>query len=108
MTDEKSKPPPLTVEIAQRMHAVGRDLPEGTKDEVRQRYELMAVEARTAMGERLEQYAASVARLCIEKKHVGCTPPATEGDPGTPCGQCRKQIRYMRSAMKVVSPSPHD
>lgn len=98
----------LTVEMAQRMHSAARDLPESTKDEVRHKYEVMATEARSVMSERLTLYSEAVGRLCIEKKHVGSTPPATEGDPGTPCAQCRKQIRYMRSALKVVAPSSQD
>lgn len=108
MTDAEKKPVTLTVEMAQRMHAVGKDMPESSKDEVRQRYEAMAVEGRAVMSERLARYVESVARLCIEKKHVGATPSAAGGGSGTPCPQCRKQIRYMRSALKVVAPSPND
>lgn len=106
MTDEQKKP--LTVEIAQRMYVAGKALPEDSKDEVRIRYETMAVEARTVIAERLEQYAASVARICVDKKHVGSTPPTREGGLGTPCSQCRKQVRYMKSATKIVAASPGD
>lgn len=98
----------LTVEMAQRMYGVGKDLPEGSKEEVRVRYEAMAVEARAAIAERLEKYAESVSRLCIEKSHVGSTPPAKDGETGTPCGQCRRQIRYMQSATKIVAPTDGD
>lgn len=104
MTGEKKQT--LTVEIAQRMYTTGKGLPEESKDEVRIRYEAMATEARAVIAERLEQYATSVARICIEKKHVGSTPPTKEGDAGTPCPQCRKQVRYMKSATKIVAPSP--
>lgn len=99
---------PLTVEIAQRMYVTGKGMPEESKDDVRIRYEAMAVEARAVIAERLEQYASSVARICVEKKHVGCTPSSKEGDPGTPCPQCRKQVRYMKSATKIVAPSSGD
>lgn len=108
MSHEEKKPVSLTVEMAQRMHAVGKGMPESSNDEVRQRYEAMAVEGRSVMSERLARYVESVARLCIEKRHVGATPPTAEGGAGSPCPQCRKQIRYMRSALKVVAPSPND
>lgn len=106
MTQAEKKP--LTVEMAQRMYSAGKGLPEGSKDEIRERYELMAVEARTVMSERLTQYTETVARLCVEKQHVGSTPPSAPGEAGGPCPQCRKQIRYMRSALKVVAPSASD
>lgn len=97
---------PLTVEMAQRMYASGKNLPEDTKEAIRARYEIMAVEARTVIAERLEQYTTSVARICVEKKHVGSSPPSAEGEAGTPCPQCRKQVRYMKSATKIVAPAP--
>lgn len=106
MTNEQKTP--LTVEIAQRMYGAGNALPEDSKDEVRVRYETMAVEARAVIAERLERYAASVARICVEKKHVGSTPPSREDDVGTPCPQCRQQVRYMKSATKIVATSPGD
>lgn len=106
MTGEQKQP--LTVEIAQRMYVTSRGMPEDSKEDVRARYEAMADEARTVISERLDQYAASVARICVEKKHVGSSPSSKEGDPGTPCSQCRKQVRYMRSATKIVAPAPGD
>lgn len=106
MSEEQKQP--LTVEIAQRMYVTGKGMPEESKDDVRLRYEAMAVEARAVIAERLEQYAASVARICVTKKHFGSTPSAKEGEPGTPCPQCRKQVRYMKSATKIVSPAPGD
>lgn len=96
---------PLTVEMAQRMYSTAKPLPEETKEETRIRYEAMAVEARKVIAERLEQYSASVARICVEKKHVGSTQPSTSGEPGNPCPQCRKQVRYMKSATKIVAPT---
>ena len=107
MTDTNEKQP-LTVEMAQRMYSKGKGLPEESKEEVRARYEAMAVEARTVIAERLEQYATSVARICVEKKHVGSTQPSRIGDTGTPCPQCRKQVRYMKSATKIVAPAAGD
>lgn len=95
---------PLTVEIAQRMYNTGDHLPSTTKDEIRHRYETMADEARTVIAERLEHYADSVARICVDKKHIGSTPGTTETDPGTPCAQCRKQIRYTKMATRIVAP----
>lgn len=102
MTEEKT---PLTVEIAQRMYATGRDLPEYTMQDIRTRYEAMANEARVVITEKLDQYAASVGRICVEKQHVGSKPSTGANTTDTPCGQCRKQIRYMRSAMKIVDPN---
>lgn len=96
------------MEIAQRMYVAGRGMPEESKDEIRTRYEAMAVEARGVIAERLEQYASSVARICVEKKHVGSSPPSRDGDPGSPCAQCRKQVRYMKSATKIVATAPGD
>lgn len=96
----------LTVEIAQRMYKAGQKMPETSSVEVRTKYEAMAIEARTVMAERFEEYTASVVRICIEKKHVGSTPPAGEDDTGTPCAACRKQVRYMRSAIKIAAPAP--
>lgn len=104
----KNEKQPLTVEMAQRMYSTGKSLPEDSKEDIRARYEAMAVEARNVIAERLEQYAVSVARICVEKKHVGSSPPSREGSAGTPCSQCRKQIRYMKSATKIVAPAPGD
>jgi len=102
----ENAPTPLTTEIAQRMYAAGQQQPGEAKDQVRIRYETMATEARTVISERLSRYLDSVARLCQEKRHVGSTPPSSDGRPGTPCSQCRVQIRHMRTALKVITPTP--
>lgn len=103
MTEDRKT---LTVEMAQRMYMATRDMPELTSQETRQKYEAMADEGRAAIAARLEEYSDSVVRICLEKKHVGSTPPTEGEERGTPCGSCRKQVRYMRAAIKIVAPTP--
>lgn len=97
---------PLTTDIAQRMYRTAQDFPGETKADTRARYEAMAAEARRVMSERLTLYSDSIAELCLQKRHVGSSPTGnTAGDQGTPCPQCRMQIRNMRTALKVITPA---
>lgn len=96
---------PLTVEVAQRMFQVGRNMPQESKDDTRIYYEAMAVEARQAIGEKLVEFADAVTKLCIEKKHAKSIAPTAGQSNGQPCPQCRQQVRYMRSAVKIVMPN---
>lgn len=94
----------LTQEVARRMHQVGGGMPEANPTEVRAKYEAMAKEAREATAERLQEYVDAVTAECFSKRHSGSRPPDSNGRGGAVCAQCRTQIRYMRTALKVVAP----
>lgn len=99
---------PLGIEIARRMYAVGSSLPADSDDAVRVKYEAMAAESRMVMTERLRRYVQSLSTLCVKKGHVGSTPPGKDGTGGAPCPQCRRQIRSMRTMLKIVDPTPDE